>query len=494
MPLSGAVGRGASPSLLAERILMSDYSVYRAKNTLLGNELSHVSALEFYQDIFPAEGMESRGGYEERANPIVAYTQQRGDKRYMQNEIMFSDYSVLNTVKNNDFAICSLCSYAGKNRTSKNAYKLHGIAIDLDGVGMLELETLFLGVEQEQIPAPTYLVNSGHGVHVYYVFENPVPLYPAVIDHLQRLKRGLTDVVWTRETSTYKPTERQYQGIFQGFRMPSSHSKIGRGKARNKYPVEAYRWWRRVTLEYLNQFVAPEYRVPVSPDYASWEWADEGHLTLDEAKKLYPEWYQKRIIEKKPAGQWVSNPALYKWWLEKLQRNDSEVRDGNRYNCIAVLFIMAIKCNIEREFVLQDALELVEPFNELTIRPENEFTREDVFNAIKYYKPSYARYSINAIEARTGIKIERRQKPKRSQVEHLKRERAVQMVTNPDWREGNGRKPKKEMVLEWRKNHPDGIKAECVRETGLTKPTVYRWWNAIPDAQLDEEIWNYIKD
>lgn len=39
-----------------------------------------------------------------------------------------------------------------------------------------------------------------------------------------------------------------------------------------------------------------------------------------------------------------------------------------------------------------------------------------------------------------------------------------------------GRPEKAEIVKKWRKSHPEGTKADCVRETGLTKPTVYKWW------------------
>jgi DNA invertase Pin-like site-specific DNA recombinase len=48
---------------------------------------------------------------------------------------------------------------------------------------------------------------------------------------------------------------------------------------------------------------------------------------------------------------------------------------------------------------------------------------------------------------------------------------------NGSWRNGNGRKPKAEVVREWRRLHPNGKKAECIRDTGLTKPTVYKWWD-----------------
>ena len=36
--------------------------------------------------------------------------------------------------------------------------------------------------------------------------------------------------------------------------------------------------------------------------------------------------------------------------------------------------------------------------------------------------------------------------------------------------------PKKEVVQNWRRNNPKGTKADCIRETGLSKPTVYKWW------------------
>ena len=60
--------------------------------------------------------------------------------------------------------------------------------------------------------------------------------------------------------------------------------------------------------------------------------------------------------------------------------------------------------------------------------------------------------------------------------------RAIQKINDEvngtDWREGNGRKPKREIVEEWLLSHPDGKKADCIRETGLSKPTVYKWWKS----------------
>ena len=54
-------------------------------------------------------------------------------------------------------------------------------------------------------------------------------------------------------------------------------------------------------------------------------------------------------------------------------------------------------------------------------------------------------------------------------------------MNGTNWREGNGRPKgsgtKENQVKEWRKNNPDGKKAQCIRDTGLSKMTVYKWWN-----------------
>lgn len=55
-----------------------------------------------------------------------------------------------------------------------------------------------------------------------------------------------------------------------------------------------------------------------------------------------------------------------------------------------------------------------------------------------------------------------------------------------DWRVeasrkgGKNHKPdhdgKRETVRAWREEHPNGKKADCIRDTGLSKPTVLKWW------------------
>ena len=52
---------------------------------------------------------------------------------------------------------------------------------------------------------------------------------------------------------------------------------------------------------------------------------------------------------------------------------------------------------------------------------------------------------------------------------------------NKNWRKGNGRPNKLYEIAVWRTAHVDGKKAECIRDTGLSKPTVYRWWRYLDE-------------
>lgn len=43
---------------------------------------------------------------------------------------------------------------------------------------------------------------------------------------------------------------------------------------------------------------------------------------------------------------------------------------------------------------------------------------------------------------------------------------------------------KKDVIIEWRKNHPDSNKSECVRQTGISRMTVIKWWNNYDASEI----------
>lgn len=122
--------------------------------------------------------------------------------------------------------ISSPISYYGKRRTSRNASLLYGMTFDLDGVSVKSLGNLLHQISHNQNPMPTYIVNSGHGLHLYFIFKEPIKLYEHIKEPLKKMKFELTERLWNLYTSDLK--EKQFQGIFQGFRMVGSPTKFGK--------------------------------------------------------------------------------------------------------------------------------------------------------------------------------------------------------------------------------------------------------------------------
>ena len=435
-----------------------------------------VHYMDFYRDIFPEGSFEERGEYEDGKYNGIAIAIEKGSKRAKRMTIT-DDLDVIGDMAGtDDFCLMSPISYAGKSRKSSNARFMYALAIDLDGIEERKqweffMEQIERGHEMLKfvwgLPRPTYLVSSGTGIHLYYVFKQPIPMFKNIVEELEKLKRRLTWQAWTQGASSLHDKV-QYESLFQGFRVVGTITKDG-GRCR------AFSVGEKVTVEYLNKFVPEDHRA-VSFVYKS-------DLRLEDAKKKYPEWYQRRIVEKRPRNTWTCKKAVYDWWIRKLKEGAEQ---GHRYWCIMTLATYAQKCGVPRETLEEDAYGLIPFMN----TKGDEFTEDDVMHALEAYTDSYATYPIDTIVWRTGIQIEKNRRNGQKQSDHLEEARAIRDIRmrrqGRKWTDGNGRPDKLSVVAEWRSEHSEGTKAECIRETGLSKPTVYRWWREIDLMELRE--------
>lgn len=464
----------------------------RSLDSWLVERFPVVTPFDFYRGIFPrgeldVEGAFTKGKY---TGVIVAVTGEKkaNGKQLVKRYSLTDELSAVETaVASNDFCLCSPLSYAGKQRTAEHARNLYAIAVDLDKIRWLEkdgeekpigLMNLWKQIEEAQyIPRPTYIVSSGTGLHLYYVLERPISLYaPDIVRELQEYKRLLTQKIWNGYNVDISDSrEVQQEGIYQGFRMPGTITKNG-GRA------VAYLTGERVTMEYLESFI--EY-----PRKSKGK-KERGRVTLEDAALKWPDWYDRRIIRKEQRGIWHLNRSVYDWWLRRIKTGATV---GHRYYCVMILAMYAHKCSfydaeknpdpVTREELERDCFSLIDHMEELTNAEDNHFGAEDVLDALEAFDERWITYPRRSIEYKSGIAIPQNKRNGRDQITHLKIARATQQITDPggEWRRENGRKPKKEIVIEWRRKNPTGKKADCVRETGLTKPTVYKWWDAKPE-------------
>ncbi|MBF0848636.1 hypothetical protein IR145_14365, partial [Streptococcus danieliae] len=151
------------------------------------------------------------------------------------------------------------------------------------------------------------------------------------------------------------------------------------------------------------------------------------------------------------------------------------VKEGHRYFCIMTLAMYAVKCNVPYEELERDAYNLLEPMESISSSDDNHFTEEDIKDALRAYKDNYATFPRKDIEKITGIRIDPNKRNYQKQADHLEEARMIrdlrQKRNGTKWTDNNGRKSKDQIVAKWRYNNPQGKKVECIRETGLSKPT-----------------------
>lgn len=427
---------------------------------------------EFYRAIFPKGELQKKGVYEKgKYNAIVVEVtkekKKNGKDRTLRHTITDDLDKIDEIVERDNFCLMSPISYIGKERKSDNARALYALTIDLDGLIIKNgddpfgLRTLFHQIENiERIPMPTYIVSSGTGVHLYYVFEKPIMLFSNVIKQLQKYKRELTRIVWQGYITKFEDSV-QYESLFQGFRVVGTITKKGE-RAR------AFETGKRVTMEYMNEFVDDEFKTD--------NFVYKSNLTLVKAKEKYPDWYEKRIVKKQPKGTWICKRDLYDWWKKRMLK---EARTGHRYYCLMMLAVYARKSGIEQEELENDAFNLMEVLDNLPASEDNPFTEKDVIDALQAYDDRYVTYPINSISYLTDIHIEKNRRNYRKQDIHLKRARLVQSLDYPngEWRNKDGRPTKENIVKEYREKYPTFKKSQCIKDTGLSKMTVYKWWN-----------------
>ena len=394
------------------------------------------------------------------------------------------------------FVVTTPATYVGRRRFKSNARYLYALAFDLDEVGVSELSEVIHQQTIGMTPQANIIVNSGDGIHLYYILAKPMPLYPKVYETLTSVKKALTRLIWNKATSrTGEDNQVQIQPIIQPFRVPGSKSKHGdvvtawhNADAPLHTIEELNRFASKPTLKYLNSGVSQEEAKAL--DKGSYS---TNRLTKARAKELYPEWYQRRIVVGAPRKTWSLHRGLYDWWKNMLWENE-KVAVGHRYHCIMFLAVYAKKCNVPFEELKRDALKLVPRMEALTGNTGRHFSVQDALDALKAYKDSSETYPRQLIEDRTGLRIDPNKRNYQKQTDHLEVARAIRDVKTKQrgmksWDENNGR-PKGSIVLaedspqyakvqEWRRNNPQSKnKSLCARETGLSRPTVRKWWQS----------------
>lgn len=466
---------------------MESLGMYKEVLALLETRYEEVNGYDFYREVFPECecSTEKHMDYSHPNAIFLCYDEEKGYRvRYpMYRDTWETQYMEL--IEREENCLCGGLVYRQRRNFLKNAQRMNAMIFDLDGVGDHELRNLFHRFELEagmlrSLPMPTYMVASGTGVHLYYVFDEPIDLFPNIKLQLKSMKHDLTFKIWEYK-ATSKEKNIQYQSINQAFRM------VGSINEKHGCELRAFRTGEKVSIATMNKYVIDKKnRVDLQKRFRP------SKMTREEAKLAYPEWYERVIVKGiKKTKKWDiagkvhgDDPyALYHWWLNKVD----QIKGGHRYFFLMCMAIYAAKCDVPKAKLkadMEDAYKILQ-----TVEHSNPMKREDIKSALDAFSKEYYNFTLSDIEQLTDIRIERNKRSGRKQKEHLRRARAVQAVDYPEgeWRNYKGR-PKgsgtaQAKVAEYRADHPEASVTEVARALKISRTTVYKWWSAPVEEQ-----------
>lgn len=451
---------------------------YREQIEYLCNQYDEIDGTDFYKYIFPNN--ENKGELNtdfSKPNAIYLYEdeQDKDSDRMLRRRVMLNDTwedDYLEYIECNPSTLCSGLAYRGRTNKITHAQQMKAMVFDLDGVGLDELMNLFLRFGKDAtifrtLPMPTFVVSSGSGLHIYYVFNEPIDLFPNIKLQLKKLKYKLTFRMWEYK-STSQEKAIQYQSINQSFRMVGSINS----KYEPPLPIRAFQIGNRITLDDLNPYVREEDRVDLLKPFRP------SQMTREQAKESYPEWYQRVVVDKdRSQKKWdikgKQGYALYEWWLRQVD----QISGGHRYFFLMCMAIYACKCDVPKKKLKEDMYTMLEVLQ--GIEHKNPLTEKDILSALEAYDKEYYNFKIDDIENLTDVRIERNNRNYQKQKDHLEEARAIRDIRmkrqGRKWDDNNGRKSKEQVVKNYLLEHPTARKVDVIRGTGLSKPTVYKY-------------------
>lgn len=427
---------------------------YYKKNMILEQFGEWVDAETLYEDIY---------GDLEQVVPVVFIDEDEDTKHMVK---MSVDEAIDQAVDRNDILLGGSTYF--KNFVSKATAKdVHALIIDMDNVWAGVLQSAFQNdwnEDDKELPKPTYIVNSGTGLHLYFLFDEPIPHYVCNSEKIDQLYRRLA----VQQTTSRIYLQKQVQWFGQDFRMAGSLNKYN-------WRNEVFRVGEKWDIDRLAQAVGME----------------DTHFVRYGEPRTRQLVKRERTKNRTKRKGWRCNQGFYDYTLERCR---NETKEGNRYMSFCALTVIAWKCNVPISKVEQDLKGLIPKYNkgakrqiiekeiEHALRMYNEKAmltqRERLQDWIGWeYKPQTNRHY--------GKQVFKRKKSQEARDKGLKntnlevRGWAVRDAMYPDgeWRNKDGAPSKQEEVRAWRQLHPDGKPKDCMADTGISKNTVYRWWN-----------------
>ena len=407
------------------------------KNEYLFEFGQGVSPWDLYDDVF---------GTDEITLPVVIIDEEGYKEKGGKHIVPMELYEAIEQAENRNDMLLGGCTYFNNWISKRSCKDIHAFIIDMDNVyaGTLlnALQDDWKTASGDYLPKPTYIVNSGTGLHLYYVLTEPIPNYKDTTENLDKLYRALAIQQTTRRVYLKK----QVQWFGQDFRIAGGLNKYG---------------WTNTIFRYGEKWDIDELAKAVGMK-------DVHFVRYGEKRTQKP---KERKTKRKSNG-WKSNRAFYNYALKRCY---DETKEGNRYMSMCALSVIAWKCGVPQEELERDLLALLPKYNQ---GASGRVKENEVYSAMKMYNEKAMLTQRMSLEHWQGWEYKPIKRNGRKQDIHLTIARATRDILHPEgWQNKAGRPTKENIVREYRREHPDATKTDVVRATGMTYNTVRKYWN-----------------
>lgn len=425
-----------------EAKLLKDYDIeyireqYREKNESLEEFGREVNAWSFYEDVFGTLSI---------TTPAI--------DRMFNRCVRMPLYDLIDYSMGQAELFVSTCTYFKDYYNAKGLMDVYAFVIDLDSCWSGGLDAVLRNGWQNNTKGnyflpPTYIVNSGTGLHLYFVLERPVPAFSKQMLEIKNLYRKMAMHQSMRPFVGARP---EVHWVGQTFRIPGSLSKKG-------MVVRAFK------MDFGRKYDIQELAAAYGVDY---------QFRYRGEHEDYPEQEQKK---ERPSGTkkkgWYTNRAFFDYCVRQVP---DKTHQGHRYMTMCALSAIAFKCHVPKWELKETLTGFLPDWNKGKVGADR-VEHWEVNAAMKMYNERAYEMRREVIEEYFGWEFKPIKRNGRKRAEHIKLMNFVrdEINGNVEWRY---KQPSAEQkVKEWLQQNPNGKKADCIRETGLSKPTVYKWW------------------
>ena len=414
---------------------------YDEKNMVLEQYGEPVSAWTLYEDVF---------GDTSQTMPIVFIDD---DQKHI---VSMSIEEALEQAEGRNDVLMGGCTYFNNWISKRSAKDIYTFIIDMDNVysGTLQnaLKQDWYTASGKYLPKPTYIVNSGTGLHLYFVLSEPIPNYQVSTENLDKVYRSLA----VQQTTNRVYLKKQVQWFGQDFRMAGGLNKYG-------WENTVFRIGEKWDIDELARAVGVE-------DVHFIRYGEKRTKNLNRNNR-------KRATRE----GWRSNRKFYDYALRNCHE---KTKEGNRYTSMCALSVIAWKCNVPQSELEVDLLELLPDYNRGATRKIQE---KEIYSAMKMYNPKAMLTQRESLENWQGWEYKPIRRNGRKRADHIKYMNTIKRFKKELGEPVNEGRPNKEHIVRgYQALHPNATKSDCIADTGLGKSTVYKYWQIKPNKAENE--------